>query len=462
MIKLPAYKGSIAIYGLGVSGLAAMRALLASGTKVLAWDDDADRRAEAEKCGGEIYDLSTLPDNLPDDVEALLLSPGIALTHSIPTRAREAGVPIIGDMTLFARALAASTQAHSAPVICITGTNGKSTTTALTAHLLKACGFHVQMGGNIGHPVMALDMPDEKTIYVIELSSYQMDLSPDFSADIAVLLNITPDHIDRHGSFENYAQAKYRLIENLTAKGAAIIGIDCDTARQAMSKSSAKVHTISGHDAQADCFVKQGVLHDEQGAVVDLSAIRTLQGRHNGQNAAAAYMAARLVGAERDALAGQFETFAGLAHRMQMVAEYHNVLFVNDSKATNAEATAQALTSFKNIYWIAGGVPKTEGAKPLLPFLSDIRKAYLIGQAAESFAAVLAEHIPVDRHETLQAATHAAAQEAVAAEAEKGGVVLFSPACASFDLFKDFEQRGDAFCAAVADFTSAHQIGGAA
>lgn len=491
MIHIPAYKGSIAVYGLGVSGLASVRALIAGGTKVLAWDDNPACCAAAQKLGAQINDMAVLTA----DIEALVLSPGVALTHPAPhpvvVRARAAGIPIIGDMTLFSRSLEMaalethalktgeqSEQDFAAPVIGVTGTNGKSTVTALTAHLLNHCGFDAQMGGNIGQPVMALNMPQDNTVYVIEMSSYQLALTPDFAADVAILLNITPDHIDRHGSFENYRQTKWQLLENLTATDVAIISTDF--AARDVAKLTANIYRVSGDDASddtsddtsdnapADIYASGSILHDEQGAVVDLSAHLNLQGAHNLQNAAAAFAAMRVVGASREKCAEGFADFAGLAHRLQYVGAHLGVRFINDSKATNAEATSKALAAFSNIYWIAGGVSKAGGITPALPFLAQVRKGYLIGEAADEFAQSLAPHIPVECHETLQQAVAQAALDALASKAaldahtsgedaeedDTNNVVLFSPACASFDQFDNFETRGAAFCAAVANVTA--------
>lgn len=465
MITVPAYKGSIALYGLGISGMASLRALIAGGTKVVAWDDNPECRAEAENLGAKINDMTTLTS----DIEAVLLAPGIPLTHPEPhplvVKAKESGIPIIGDMTLFARALDAyAEQGLQAPIIAITGTNGKSTTTALTAHLLKDCGFDVQMGGNIGMPVMSFAAPADNTVYVVELSSYQIDLTPEFEADVAILLNITPDHIDRHGSFANYRQSKWKIFENMTAADIAIIGVDCETSRDCADQFghtiSAHLYRVSGNDEQtAEIYVSGNVLKDEQGDVVNLSSIQTLQGQHNHQNAAAAYTAARVVGAQREKLADSFARFPGLAHRMQPVAQYQNMRFINDSKATNAEAASKALAAYENIYWIAGGVSKAGGIAALLPYLTNVRKAYLIGEAAEEFAQALLPHVPISINKTLErAVTHATRD----ASEEGGGVVLLSPACASFDQFQNFEHRGDVFCHAVNDFIDKNQLGGAA
>ncbi|MDD9841552.1 MAG: UDP-N-acetylmuramoyl-L-alanine--D-glutamate ligase [Alphaproteobacteria bacterium] len=389
MIKITAYQGAtVGVYGLGLSGLACVRALLAGGAQVLAWDDKQECRDEAARMGAILYDFAALgfdkaaqASQVPRASQApraLIVSPAVSLTHPAPhpivQAARAANIPILGDMALFAQAHA-EFQAHSnepAPIIAITGTNGKSTTTALIAHLLNACGYDVQMGGNIGKPVLDLMPPNKsgKTIYVLELSSYQIDLSPDFTPHIAILLNLTPDHIERHGDYADYIAAKWQMFENLPASAHAIIGIDGEKeaalAAQYAKQGKAHLHTIAGTDKpKATIYAKGTVLYDKTGALADFANIPTLQGAHNLQNAAASFAALRALNIPQEKLINAFADFPGLAHRLQPVAHHQNIQFINDSKATNAEATSKALAAFENIYWIAGGQSKQGGIESL-------------------------------------------------------------------------------------------------
>ena len=454
MIKINTLYNHVAVFGLGITGVEAVRALRAGGVKVTAWDDDENKRKVAADLGADIEELIPMLDG----VEALVLSPGIPLTHPEPhkvvTVAQEASIPVIGDIDLFEEARAS----FPAPsqVIAITGTNGKSTTAALTAHLLDESGFNVQLGGNIGQSVLALSPAEENTIYVLELSSYQIDLSPRFSPDIAVLLNLSPDHLDRHGSMQGYIQAKWQMFENLQPGSTAIIGVDgsdeAALAEIAETYDAIVSVRISGQaEKTAKVFYLEGWLYDQDGPIVDLSAIATLQGAHNGQNAAAAFVAALSAGADREDVIKAFASFQGLAHRMQPVGEIAgdngHVRFVNDSKATNAEASAHALATYEKIYWIAGGLPKDGGIDRLRPYFDRIACAYLIGTASEVFSQTLSD-TPHVMSETLDKAVPQAVSDALEAG---GGVVLFSPACASFDQFENFEKRGAAFCELVND-----------
>ena len=440
------YNKTIALYGLGISGLSALRALQEGGVSVRAWDDNPQVRTEAEQAGATLASF----DNF-DDIEALVLSPGIALDypapHPIVKQAQEAGLPLIGDMRLFADSLAL--YKDKSPIIAVTGTNGKSTTAALIAHLLRGCGYDVQVGGNIGQSVLTLEPPQEGRVYVLELSSYQLALTPDFVADVGVLLNITPDHLDRHGTFAHYGTIKWHLLSALPKSAYAVLGADCPEVQKRYEASSLSARTLqtSGEDKACDVFVREGVLYDEQGAVADLKAIATLRGVHNWQNATAAYASARAIGASREALATAFTDFAGLAHRLQPIADYKGVSFVNDSKATNIEATDKALSAYEDIYWIAGGRAKDDNLAPLSKHFSKLRKAYLIGEAMELFASYLEGKVAYNKAERLEQAVPQASQDALEAGA---GVVLLSPACASFDHYKNFEERGEAFCQAVA------------
>jgi len=385
----------------------------------------------------------------------VILSPGIALTHPKPhdvvTRAREWNIEVIGDIELFARTVTA------APIIAITGTNGKSTTTALIGHILKETGFDAQVGGNIGQPVLALDPPGPKTIYVLEISSYQIDLSPGLSADVALLSNVTPDHIDRHGSLENYAAVKMALLAQTKKSGRNVVGVDdahCAAIfTKLISAGGAPCIPISvGKTLGRGLFVLDGKLYDAETdravPVMDLKTAAHLPGAHNWQNAALAYAATKPYIKDARRIAAAIASFPGLAHRIEDVGRIGKVRFVNDSKATNADAAERALVCFDDIFWIAGGRPKAGGIASLAPYFPRIRKAYLIGEAAEAFAETLKGQTDIVISGTLDAAVAAAAADAVASAAA-APVVLLSPACASFDQFPDFEARGDAFRRAV-------------
>ncbi len=444
---------NVAVFGLARSGISAVRSLVAGGARVFAWDDRGEMRAEAEKAGAKV-----LPFAEWKQIKALILSPGIPLTHPKPhdvvLAARAMGAEVIGDMELFAREIRPdAAKPGRAPVIAITGTNGKSTTTALIGHILSSCGFAAEVGGNIGKAVLDLAPPSAKTIYVLEVSSYQIDLSPGLVPDVSVLTNITPDHIDRHGSMENYIAVKARLLSQTAKDGLIIIGVD--------DSHSASIHTrLSSNDgAEAapvsigkvlgrGIFVLDGALYDAQGQraakMMDLSAAAHLPGAHNWQNAALAYAAAKPFVKDARAIAAAIADFPGLPHRMEDVGRIGKVRFVNDSKATNADAAARALVCFPDIFWIAGGKAKEGGIESLKPHFPRIRKTYLIGEAAPAFAKTLDGQITYENAGTLDKAVASAFADARASSAP-APVVLLSPACASFDQFRDFEARGDAF-----------------
>jgi UDP-N-acetylmuramoylalanine--D-glutamate ligase len=439
------------VFGLARSGLASVRALKAGGARVYAWDDKESARIAAEAEGATVLPWRDWPWT---KLKALILSPGVPLTHPRPhdivDKARAANVEIIGDVELFAREVQGK-----APVIAITGTNGKSTTTALTGHILAAAGFDAQIGGNIGKPALELAAPGPKTIYVLEVSSYQIDLSPSLKPDVGVLSNITPDHIDRHGSLENYASVKARLVENAAT---AVIGIDDPQTKSIFTRMGGKqaIAVAVGKVLGRGVFVLDGALYDSQGGrankIMDLREATHLPGAHNWQNAALAYAATKPYARDARAVASAIADFPGLAHRIEDVGRIGRVRYVNDSKATNADAAERALVCFDDIYWIAGGRAKEGGIEPLAKHFGRIRKAYLIGEAAKDFAKTLDGKVAYEISGTLDAAVAAAARDAVAPEARnmQEGVVLLSPACASFDQFRDFEHRGDAFRAAVA------------
>jgi UDP-N-acetylmuramoylalanine--D-glutamate ligase len=437
MIPVTIFAGrDVAILGLGLSGLASARALKAGGANPILWDDKESAREEAAAQGFTVSDLRNADWSR---FAALVLAPGIPLTHPEPhwsvARARAARIDVIGDIELFFRERA---RTHApGKVVVITGTNGKSTTAALTAHLLASAGQRVALGGNIGKAVLDLDPFAPDLTYVLELSSFQLELTPSLAPDAAALLNITPDHLDRHGSLANYARIKSLVFAGLGPQATAVIGVD-----------DAPKRIAAGRNLQAGVFVTDGILHEMEGgselARVDLSGIGSLRGAHNWQNAAAAYALGRAQGLSPAAIAEGLNSFAGLSHRMEQVARRGKVLFVNDSKATNADAAGKALASFTDIYWIIGGRPKEGGLAGLEPFYPRIVRAYLIGEAADAFASQLGDQVDHVHCGTLARALEAAASDA-SRSAAKEPVVLLSPACASYDQFDNFAKRGDAF-----------------
>ncbi|MDX3925070.1 MAG: UDP-N-acetylmuramoyl-L-alanine--D-glutamate ligase [Shinella sp.] len=454
MIPVTTFKDrTVTLFGLGGSGLATALALAAGGAKVIAWDDNPDSVANAEAAGVATGDLRQIDWSC---VSALVLSPGVPLTHPKPhwtvDLARAAGAEIIGDVELFVRERRA--HAPDCPFIAITGTNGKSTTTALIAHILRTSGRDTQLGGNIGTAVLTLDPPKAGRFYVVECSSYQIDLAPTIDPSAGILLNLTPDHLDRHGTMQHYAEVKERLV---AGSRTAVIGVD-DTFSSLIAdrieRAGTQVVRISRRNVLADGLYAEGarILQARGGSareLADLSEIQTLRGSHNAQNAAAAIGACLAVGVTAGEIRAGLNSFPGLKHRMQPVARRGDVIFVNDSKATNADAAAPALSSYDRIYWIAGGLPKEGGIASLAGFFPKIAKAYLIGEAAPAFAATLGDGVPYEISGTLErAVAHAAAD----AETDRGGpsVVMLSPACASFDQYKNFEVRGDAFVSHVA------------
>ena len=439
---------TVAVVGLGKSGLATAKALTLGGAHVWAWDDGEKARSQAAECGIVIR----RPDETAmQGTAAVVLSPGIPLTHPVPhpvvALARQAGCPILGDIELLSRSQ------HDASFIGITGTNGKSTTTALLGHVLAAAGRNVETGGNLGMPALGLNPLGGNGIYALELSSYQLDLLEDAVFDIAVLINITPDHLDRHGGMDGYVAAKRRIFEGGDGGSVAVVGMD-DPHSAAMIQelrrdSVRRVVPVSGGvSAAGGVYVIDGVLFDAlDGAareIADLTAIATLPGRHNWQNAAAAYAAARAAGLADEEIVAGMASYPGLAHRMERIAVIDGILYVNDSKATNGDAAARALSCYDNIYWIAGGLAKEGGLTDVEPFFGRVRRAFLIGDAMEAFAATLEGKVPAVRSETLSAAV-VQARAAIQQDGTEGAVVLLSPACASFDQFANFEARGEAF-----------------
>ena len=451
MIPVTAFKGrKIAVFGLGLSGLPAARSLLAGGAEIMAWDDSETARVAAS---AENIPLRDLKSEAWCDFAALVLAPGVPLTHPRPhwsvEKAKEAGVPAIGDTELFF--LERTKQGNPGKVIVITGTNGKSTTTALTAHLLEQAGKRVALGGNIGKAVLDLPPFASDLTYVLEFSSFQIDLTPSLAADAAALLNVTPDHLDRHGTLENYAAIKARVFDGLESNGTAVIGVD-DAASRAIADRLPRPFAVKriavGRKVETGVWAKDGILHEAENgtelAETSLAGIQSLRGAHNWQNAAAAYALARSQGIDAATIAKFMRSFAGLAHRMEQVGRLGRVLFVNDSKATNADATGKALASFDAIYWIIGGRAKEGGLSGLEQFYPKIVRAYLIGEAADAFAKQLGSDVDHVRCGTLDQAIAKAAVDARGSKAQEP-VVLLSPACASYDQFANFVERGNAF-----------------
>ena len=446
---------TVALFGLGLSGIASALALGAGGARVLAWDDSEASRTAAESQGIEIADLREVDWGA---CAALILAPGVPLTHPEPhwsvKMATEADVEIIGDTELFFRER--KRLGSNARVVAITGTNGKSTTAALTAHVLKSGGLNASLGGNIGTAILDLPPFTDDQIYVIEFSSYQIDLTPRLEADAAALLNITPDHLDRHGSLDNYAAIKGRIFSGLRRSSLAVIGMD-DAHCRAISQTLAGPFDVARvsvrNPVETGISACDGVLREfskgTEIASLDLTGIGSLRGEHNAQNAAVCFALARSMGLDADAIARGLKSFPGLEHRMEEVGQLGKVLFINDSKGTNADAAAHALASFNDIFWIAGGLAKAGGIENLEAFFPRIAHAYLIGEAAREFARTLEGKVDHTICGTLGKAVAAAAADAARSGKEEPAVLL-SPACASFDQFRSFAVRGDAFRAEVA------------
>ncbi|HKT14712.1 MAG TPA: UDP-N-acetylmuramoyl-L-alanine--D-glutamate ligase [Allosphingosinicella sp.] len=426
MIASRAFAGkSYAVLGLARSGLATVAALAASGAEVMAWDASEEARM-AVPDGVRVADPMHVALT---GFDAVVVSPGIPINrHPIANRAREANVPLLGDIELFALARA-TLPPHR--VVGITGTNGKSTTTALVHHIARTAGLAATMGGNIGLPILAQDPLPEGGVYVLELSSYQIDLTRSLDCDVSVLLNVSADHLDRYDGIEDYAASKARLFAMQSPEHVAVIAAEDDYTRAIAGQISGMRVLVSSRDVR------------------DQSRWPALQGPHNAQNAAAAVAVARALAIEDEAIARALATYPGLPHRMERVAEKRGIIFVNDSKATNPTSTAPALAAFppdpeRRLHWILGGRAKTDELDACTPFLGNVRAAYTIGEAGPMFARLLGETLPVTECMVLEKAVGAAAQAARAGE-----VVLLSPACASFDQYRDYEARGEAFRAAV-------------
>ncbi len=442
--------GTFAVLGLGRSGAATAETLIRSGAHVLAWDDSETARAAVP--ADILFDLK---DADWSSIVALVMSPGIPLTHPTPhpvaAAAKAAGKPIISDIELLAMAQ------PGARFVCITGTNGKSTTTTLIAHVLKAAGRKVEVGGNLGQAALSLMPLGPDGIYVLELSSYQLEITPTPIADVALLLNITPDHLDRHGGMDGYIAAKAQILRPKGKSSLGIIGVDDEPCRSFFAKlkdGERRLIPISVEKNLAGgAYVdKDGRLFDairgEAKPVMDLKSVARLPGKHNWQNAVAAFVAAKALGLDQSEIVAGFESYPGLAHRQELVATLNGVRYINDSKATNADAAEKALACYDSIYWIIGGKPKEGGLAGLEPYYNRIRHGFLIGEAAAAFNKQINRAFPTSLCGTMEKAlteAHALAQR----ETRPGAVVLLSPACASFDQYPNFEIRGNRFRALV-------------
>jgi UDP-N-acetylmuramoylalanine--D-glutamate ligase len=461
VIPITTFAGQkVAVFGLGGSGLVVGSALLAGGADVVGFDDSVESVAKANAAGIPTADLHNADWS---KLAALVLAPGVPLTHPKPhwivERAHQAGVPVIGDIELFCRER--RQRAPGAAFVAITGTNGKSTTTALFAHLAASAGMDAQLGGNIGTAILSLQPPQASNVrplrvHVIECSSYQIDLAPTIDPSVGILINLSEDHLDRHGTMAHYAEVKGRLVAGVPSDGTAIVGVDDDWCRgiaDRLERAGKRIVRISVRQELADGIYVTGqrIMRATPNGVTqiaELGGIGSLRGQHNAQNAACATAAALALGLEPGAIQAGLRSFPGLAHRMEQLGRRGAVLYVNDSKATNADSAAQALACFGDIFWIAGGKPKTGGIESLRGFFPHISKAYLIGEAAEEFAATLGAAVPHEIDGTLDKALAAASRDAETSTATEP-VVLLSPACASFDQYRNFEVRGDAFRALV-------------
>ncbi|WP_074381285.1 UDP-N-acetylmuramoyl-L-alanine--D-glutamate ligase [Bartonella doshiae] len=460
MISVTCYKGQkVALFGLGRSGLAAAQALISGGAKVVAWDDNASSVQAAFRQNIPTKDLRYEDWS---EFAALILAPGIPLTypqpHWVVEKARQKDIEIIGDIELFVRSRNHFLQHHGfcdqdIPFVAVTGTNGKSTTTALLSHLLEQMGYDVQMGGNIGTAILALKPFVKKRIYVIECSSFQIDLTPSLQPTVGLLLNLTPDHIDRHGSFAYYMQAKRRLVAGAAHTFISVDDAPCQDLYQQLVREGRPVEAISKEHFVENGFYADGtklfsVRYGQRQMLADLAYAPALRGSHNAQNVLMALATLHALKMTDPYIGKHLASYKGLAHRMQQVRKIGAVLFINDSKATNADASAPALSAFNDIFWIVGGQAKKGGINSLRSFFHKIHKAYLIGTAAEEFAGVIESAFPFSMSLTLENAVHEAAADAMYCKA-KEVVVLFSPACASYDQFKNYEMRGEEFISLV-------------
>ena len=471
MITVSTYaQQKVGVFGLGKAGEATIASLLAGSAHIYAWDDAYSAFPLKEKGGVgdglQSYKHESAPPSLQkgesvqyipvaewpwEEMKALVLSPGVPFTHPAPHMvvelARKHNCPVIGDIELLYRTCPEATY------VGITGTNGKSTTTTLVGHILQSAGMETEVGGNLGTAALSLNALSRGGIYVLELSSYQLDLLKTARFNVAAFLNVTPDHLDRHGSMEGYVVAKMHIFERQHAEDTAVIAVDDEyTAKIAdhllPRLSSARLIKVSSHQSILQgIYVKEGVLHDGE-YKFDLSTLVNLTGRHNWQNAAVAYAVAKACGVAPEMIYSTMKNFGGfLRHRLQLVATIQGVRFINDSKATNADATSHALAAYQAIYWIAGGKAKAGGISMLSNYFSRIKHAFLIGMAEADFANTLDGKIAYTRCGTLEVAVKKAAEMAYRDSIQdQQNVVLLSPACASFDQWKSFEERGDAFC----------------
>lgn len=443
----------VAVMGLGKSGLATADALARSGAEVWVWDDNPASRAKAEEAGYRIVDLATADLS---ELTTIVWSPGIPHTfpkpHPVAKRARAAGLELVCDVELLGRA------EREAAFIGITGTNGKSTTTTLIGHILHTARRPAEIGGNLGTPVLTFEHLPSGGTYVLEMSSYQLELTFSITFDVAVLLNITPDHLARHGGMGGYVAAKKLVFHRQTGPRTAVIGVDDEHCRtihaDLVAAGDQRIWPVSAlGPIKGGVYAEAGWLIDDTDGkavrIAELSRFQALLGTHNHQNAAAAYAACKAAGVAAETIVAAMESFPGLAHRQQLVGTINGVRFVNDSKATNADATEKALATFDPIYWILGGQAKETGLLGLETYSNRVRHAFLIGEASDQFALWLdANKVPYTKCGTLDVATAKAAALA-RAEALPGACVLLSPACASWDQFANFEKRGEAFAAAV-------------
>ncbi len=435
---------AVVVYGLGASGRATAQALQDAGTEVFVWDDNELPDAVA---------FNVRPPDMLDwaRIGAVVKSPGIALQTPLIRAAEAHKVPVMTDVDLLYR----RDGDNGAGFIGITGTNGKSTTTALVGHVLRCCGYKVAVGGNFGTPALALPELPRNGVYVLELSSYQLETLNDLQVDGAVLLNLTPDHLARHGTMEAYLEAKLKLFDHAKAGGAQVMGVDQPLLRGQAERRGVTTVSMTG---SGDYTVAEGHLMRGMERLMRLDNLEHLPGPHNAQNVACAY--ALMV--PRWCTAAEFEaacqSFKGLPHRLEKVGRVGEVMFVNDSKATNGDSTVYALQSFANIYWICGGLPKTDGLGACVKHLDAVRAAFTIGAATEDFAEELARYnVPSFKCRTLDVAV----REAFAAARSEGledAVVLLSPSAASMDQFRNFEHRGDTFVNLVQGLVTMEQV----
>lgn len=468
MIDLTLFKNEIgdkpvAIFGLGMSGMAAVECFVKNGITCHAWDDNEDHRLKAEEIGAK---LLAFEDQDMSEYAFLLLSPGVPLyypkPHNVVEKARQSGIEIIGDIEVLHRA------GHGRNTIAVTGTNGKSTTTALIGHILKENNIPCAVGGNIGVPALCLDIPKDKDGWIVlETSSYQLDLCHNFRPEVGVFLNLTPDHIDRHGTIENYAKAKMRIFQN--GADTAIVGVDDKLTKEAAddlddehSRVARIVRISVKGDAPKGVRYTDGNLYDDafedqEKEIAKLTPFTNLPGLHNRQNILAAYSAARVVGIDPQDIMKAVETFDGLPHRLYLVRTINGIAYVNDSKATNIESAKRALSAYKKVYWILGGRPKSDGLEGAEEYLDRVRHAFLIGEASEDFAKWLDKRgVAYTMCGTLDKAVNEAHDKAQSERGEPGGAgtVLLAPACASFDQYKSFEERGNHFLDVVQDLAA--------